>query len=511
MKNKKILLTAFIVWILVSLACATLTGGGGENGGQAANAPVEEVSEPAQSAEPVMVEVRQWGASATASSEYTSDDWSAMQAAGSPDTRECEDLETAWASYDSNTVETLTIYYDTAVYATRVTVYETYNPDQVVKVELIDVNGSPHQVFSQQPHEAGCPYLLKVELEATDFLVDAVRVTIDQSQFSAWCEIDAVELVGLVEDQAAQPQAPSAPGPQPSAQLGDLQIPGGRSWMVDEDSSGMEFGTFGDIAVSDDGRIFVPDNGNGILVFDLSGVYLETFDLDAFVNPTDVKIGPDGNLYVADWGADKVFILSTDGDLLSSFGESGNGTGQFGTFGPKSVAVGPNNIVFVVDDNRDEENNPFMRLMWFTKDGDHLGEYLFPSSGVYPVGMDFGPDGYLYIVNYFGGNLQKWDEGGNYLGDIAEEGLKGTSPQYIDFDDAGNMYLIVWDEGGVVFLDPAGNYLGRFGFDEDYNTSPWPDGAMNKPIGIAVLPDGSRLFFTDYANTQPMLEALTIR
>ncbi len=84
-------------------------------------------------------------------------------------------------------------------------------------------------------------------------------------------------------------------------------------------------------------------------------------------------------------------------------------------------------------------------------------------------------------------------------------------PNIVDFDDAGNMYLIVWDEGGVVFLDPAGNYLGRFGFDEDYNTSPWPDGAMNKPIGIAVLADGSQLFFTDYANTQPMLEALTIR
>ncbi len=347
-----------------------------------------------------MVEIRQWGSSATASSQYTDDDWSAWHATGAPNTLECGDFETAWASYDSNTIETLTIYYDTAVYATRVTIYETYNPDQVVKVELIDVNGSTHQVLSQQPHEAGCPYLLKVDFEATDFLVDAVRVTVDQSQTSAWNEIDAVELAGLVEDQAAQPQSPSAPGPQPAAQLGDLKIPGGRSWMVDEDSSGMEFGTFGDIAVSDDGRIFVPDNGNGILVFDLNGKYLETFEHDDFVNPTDVKIGPDGNLYVADWGADKVFILSTDGDLLSSFGESGKGTGQFGTFGPKSVAVGPNNTVFVVDDNRDEDNNPFMRLMWFTKDGDFLGEYLFPFQRSLPGGDGFWP-GWVSVYREF--------------------------------------------------------------------------------------------------------------
>jgi len=165
----------------------------------------------------------------------------------------------------------------------------------------------------------------------------------------------------------------------------------------------------------------------------------------------------------------------------------------------------------VVDDNRDANDDPYQRLMWFTKDGDFLGEYQFPSSGVFPMGMEFGPDGYLYIVNYFGGNLQKWDEGGNYLGDFAVDALAGTSPQHLEFDDAGNIYLTIREEPGVIFLDPAGNYLGRFGYDEHYETFPWPDGAMNMPLGIAVLPDGSQVFFTDYANTQPLLEALMIR
>jgi hypothetical protein len=34
---------------------------------------------------------------------------------------------------------------------------------------------------------------------------------------------------------------------------------------------------------------------------------------------------------------------------------------------------------------------------------------------------------------------------------------------------------------------------------------------MNQPKGIAVLGDGSRIFFTDYANSQPWLEALEIK
>lgn len=200
MRKQKVLLAVFMVWILVSLGCS-LVAGGGDGGDQAVEPQVDEEPGAPQSAGPGTTDIRQWGASALASSEYGSDDWSARQATGAPNTPECGDFVTAWASSNSNTVETLTVYYDTAVYANQITVYESYSPDQVVKIEVIDLNGTPHQVFSQLPRVETniCPYLLKVDFAVTDFLVNAVRLTMDQSVTESWNEIDAVELVGLMK------------------------------------------------------------------------------------------------------------------------------------------------------------------------------------------------------------------------------------------------------------------------------------------------------------------------
>jgi DNA-binding beta-propeller fold protein YncE len=271
----------------------------------------------------------------------------------------------------------------------------------------------------------------------------------------------------------------------------------------------MVLGTFGDIAASDDGRIYVPDNGNGIFIFDTGGNQLDLIDHDDLQNPVDVKIGPDGNLYVADYFADAILVFSPDGGFISKFGESGNGPGQFGSFGPKALAVCPDDTIYALDDNKDDNGDPFVRLLIFTLDGTYLGQKMIEDG--FPVGMECGPDGYLYMVNYFGHNIQKIDRDGELVREIGYDALADTSPQYLAFDQNGWIYLTVWDEPGIVILDPAGNFIGRFGYDEDFAVTPWPDGAMNQPKGIAVSADGSLIFFTDYANTQPFLEALKVR
>jgi DNA-binding beta-propeller fold protein YncE len=343
-----------------------------------------------------------------------------------------------------------------------------------------------------------------------------VKITIDQSVIGLpWDEIDAVELVGLVESVvevsggASGQDSGDTPPAEPPA--GDLVMPEDLLWRVSEDSLGIELGTFGDMAVSEDGRLYVPDNRVGVLVFDTDGNLIDQIEHEELQNPVDVKIGPDGNLYIADYFADGVLIFTQEGEFLSRFGESGNGPGQFGSFGPKSLAVGPDNTVYTIDDNRDEDDNPFMRLMMFTKTGEYLGETPIDLDTLFPIGMDFGPDGYLYIVNYRGNNLQKWDAEGNYVADVGSEALERSDPQYVAFDEAGYMYLTIWEAPGVTVLDPAGNFLGHFGFEEDPGVSPWPQGAMNKPTGIAVTADGAQVFFCDYANSQPILESLELK
>jgi len=155
---------------------------------------------PAPTLTPAPEPISQWAADAVASSQYSDPDWAALQAVGEPDTPECGDYGTAWASADGGTVEWLDVYYDTPVYVIGIDIIQTHNPDQVIQVDLIDLDGQIVPLYTQDPHamEQSCPYLLTIDVGQTDFLVQGVRITIDQSVLGlGWNEIDAVELVGV--------------------------------------------------------------------------------------------------------------------------------------------------------------------------------------------------------------------------------------------------------------------------------------------------------------------------
>ena len=55
--------------------------------------------------------------------------------------------------------------------------------------------------------------------------------------------------------------------------------------------------------------------------------------------PEGVTVDRDGNLWVADYGRDRVIKLAPDGRLLQVLGSRGSDPGQF--VGPKGVAVDP--------------------------------------------------------------------------------------------------------------------------------------------------------------------------
>ena len=146
-------------------------------------------------------ETRQWAVSATASSEYGDTGWAAMQATGAPDTPECGDYTTAWASEGYDTVEWIELDYDTPVLPTEVNIYQTYNPNQVIQVALRDLEGDYQTVYLGTPQDESddCPFVLSIPIEGIDWQVDGVKITIDQTEFEDWNEIDAVELVGIAD------------------------------------------------------------------------------------------------------------------------------------------------------------------------------------------------------------------------------------------------------------------------------------------------------------------------
>ena len=89
------------------------------------------------------------------------------------------------------------------VYPLEIYIHQSFNPDQVVKVEIQNPDtGAYYTVLQKNPVQIDrpCPYVLEILVEGIDFETDRIRITVDQSQLGlGWNEIDAVKLVGSFE------------------------------------------------------------------------------------------------------------------------------------------------------------------------------------------------------------------------------------------------------------------------------------------------------------------------
>ncbi|NJN55409.1 MAG: hypothetical protein HC804_12025 [Anaerolineae bacterium] len=108
----------------------------------------------------------------------------------------------------------LELTYGQAVYATQINIHQTYNPDQVVEVELISPEGEAVSVYTNAPADLGdeCPFMLTIDLDG-DVLANGVRVHIDQAQIGlGWTEIDSVQLIGAPAGGSSSSGGGSASG-----------------------------------------------------------------------------------------------------------------------------------------------------------------------------------------------------------------------------------------------------------------------------------------------------------
>ena len=171
--------------------------------------------------------VRQWANNAKASSEYGNPSWAASQATGPPDTPECGDHETAWASSENYSVEWLEVGFDKPVIPSEINIYETHTPSQIVKVELLDTSGKYHEIYTSTPKLTDCPFILSIPIANAAYQVQGAKITVDQSKLNLpWDEIDAVELVGVSAGggAAVAPEPPAAP-PSSGGSLPFVAIP----------------------------------------------------------------------------------------------------------------------------------------------------------------------------------------------------------------------------------------------------------------------------------------------
>jgi len=225
MKNKLFFYISIIVLGLSILACGTFTVSPTATNPPAPTNPPPPTVPPEPTAVPATdtpvptvtllpstgsgSEVRQWASEAEASSEYNNPSWAAIQATGAPDTPECGDHTTAWASESSGGVDWLLLTYATPVIPTQINIHQSNTPDYVVLVEVLDMNGNFLPVYSATGGAvAQCPYVLSIPVTGVNVYVYGVRITIDQTNALYWTELDAVELVGMVDSSIPVPVMP---------------------------------------------------------------------------------------------------------------------------------------------------------------------------------------------------------------------------------------------------------------------------------------------------------------
>ena len=270
--------------------------------------------------------IRQWAMSATASSEYGNPDYGATQATGAPDTmiETCQDLPTAWASLGSDTLEWLEVRFGAPVVPTEVNIIQTHSPDQVVNVEVIDMDDNYESVYTGEPRNLWdeCPYTLSFPVDV-DYPVIGLKITIDQSIIdTTWNEIDAVEIVGYLPAEYAEPD-PRPPQPPTGDIVPDDLEPGTFSYVVtgDEETGIIESGTVQDQSttaeyviglISEDSRysatLFLP---HGISV---GATALKTYDQGSATKGPSATIYIGMRLYTATEG---MLVIESAGDTIS--------------------------------------------------------------------------------------------------------------------------------------------------------------------------------------------------
>lgn len=201
-----------------------------------------------------------------------------------------------------------------------------------------------------------------------------------------------------------------------------------------------------------------------------------------FVNPVGICSDPSGTVYVFDGDLHRVFLFSSEGKMIRSFGSLAfKDVGTSGKTVP--MACSGNGVLLVVSDKT---------LLRVDLKGKVLSKSGVPASSSDSIsGIALGTDGSCYMVDKESARLFSFDRTGKLAGDV---GLPETSnnraavPAGIAVDPEGN--LAISDElmRTVRKFDTSGKYL-------KWSCSRWSD--MPKPGSGEVASIGGPSISTD--------------
>jgi len=230
------------------------------------------------------------------------------------------------------------------------------------------------------------------------------------------------------------------------------------------DAPGGTFHEPWDVAVSQDGFVYVADTFNHrIQKFTKNGRFLKSWGVfaqgnepDSFWGPRGIAISPDGNIFITDTGNKRVVVFDSDLNYITQFGGAGYEAGQFDE--PVGITIGPSGKVYIADawnrrvqifEESVDEAAPFAQIGEFDVDG-----WYGQSIDNKPY-ISIHPSGSIFISDPEAGRILEFSEDGEIIRgwqDLAVSDDLLSSPYGLAFDGNGNLWT----------ADGLGNMILRF-------------------------------------------------
>lgn len=252
------------------------------------------------------------------------------------------------------------------------------------------------------------------------------------------------------------------------------------------------------IGLDREGNVYVADFGNDrIQKFSPEFAFIKEWgsrgDLPAqFKQPGDVEVAPDGQVMVADTWNQRIQVFSSDGEYKKEWGDK--------YYGPRGIAVAPSGAVYLAD-----TGNHMIRR--FTPDGaqDKAWGSLGKAPGQFtePVGVAADAQNNVYVVDNGNARLQIFDADGALLGAFPVEGWeqKVFSEPHVTVAPDGTIWVTVPTRQLIRAYTRDGTLLREIkGGDE-------PTLPFDRPMGIAYDTRNDTLVISDLENRLVRLPA----